>query len=360
MKAHLNGLIDNNMDLNLHIGLPKTGTTTIQEHFLAGASGYLGMHSQGKCLVSDKKVLKRFRDIATRHHFLARNEVQHGVEKWVQLVTSLAEKKGHFPSLGLSMEGMSRWYLYDQSETRWPVHEAGAVIKGFKRTRPLPVAEFIDLYLLPAWREKGQVRVLLTLRNQADWLASLYAELSHGIAGAGQHDFETQVASILEKSDPAIDWWGYIQDLQSVVGNDNVKVLLFEDMGKAFFWRELAYFMGIQDVAAEKMLAGASPRENVRGSGLPGTWAVRSEMKFCRHWLNSCWPDDLLPGMKKSLVSVVARLEPKLTFFPARWLRRGETIEVTPALRRLVSDHCAESNRALGLWLSRNLQELGY
>ncbi len=348
------------MDLNLHIGLPKTGTTTIQEHFLAGAPGYLGIHSQGRCLVSDKKNFKKFREIATRHRFLSRYEVQHGVDKWVQLVTSLAKKKGPFPSLSLSMEGMSRWYLYDQSETRWPVHEAGAVIKGFKRVRPLPAAEFIGSYLLPAWKKKGRVQVLLTFRNQADWLASLYAELSHGITGAGQHDFETQVTSILKKSDPAIDWWGFVQDLRSFVGNDNVKVLLFEDMGAPFFWRELADFMGLQKGTAEKMLAGSSPRENVRGSGVPGIWAVSSEMKFFRHWLNSCWPDYFLPGMKKSLVSVVARLEPKFTFLPARWLRRGRTIEVTPALRRLVREHCSESNKALGLWLGRDLQALGY
>jgi len=348
------------MDLNLHIGLPKTGTTTIQEHFLACTSGYLGINSKGKCLLSDRKVLKEFRDLATRHRFLSRDKVQHGVDKWVQLVTSLAAKKGPFPSLSLSMEGMSRWYLYDQSETRWPVHETGAKIQGFERVRPLPAAEFIGSYLLPAWQPWGEVKVLLILRNQADWLASLYAELSHGIAGAGQRDFEAQVTSIINKNDPAIDWWGFIQDLRSVVGDDNVKVLLFEDIGEPFFWSEFAEFMGLQGEAAEQMLAGDSPRENVRGAGMPGTWAVSREMKFCRHWLNSSWPNHFMPGVKKFFVSGVARLEPKITSLPAKLFRRGRTIEVTPELSNLVRSHCSESNEALGLWLNRDLQALGY
>jgi len=157
------------MDLVLHVGLPKTGTTTIQRHLLAGTPGYLGKDRTNRSLCKKPSDLRELVELATKHRFLSSGEVKQRTQNWVERVLRLAEEQRELPPrITLSEELLTMWRLRGiGDETARPIHWPSARTGGtLTRQRPLPVAEYISEYLQPAWASFGRISVVITLRNQ--------------------------------------------------------------------------------------------------------------------------------------------------------------------------------------------------
>jgi len=304
------------MDLVLHVGLMKTGTTTLQRLVLPEVPGYLGALPQ--------------------YGF---NHRDAGLGQ--QIIQFLAGRL-------VSRETLTRWS--DRGSWHVPISGRFGDLARPPRRSPHPLIAFIRGHVLPAWEGFGAVRTLVTLRNQSDWLASLYAQVSDRIIRACQEDFDARVARLVEGRDAYLDYAALIEDLDYLVGREASHVLLLEDMGTDAYWQQLARALGAAPRGAGEVQAAANVRRQ------DGAWMLRA--------FDSRGTKDVLFGRQPS-----PALQRTWTLrglgHPAHLLGtamrpRGTSINVTDELRRRVRDGFASSNLRLGQRLGRDLSALGY
>lgn len=335
------------MDLILHVGYPKTGTTTLQERHFIALPGYLGrsdLFGQRARSAGLRQILKRAANgqqvdiVAWRDHVVETL----GVRRPDRVVISDEALLKHRPRPrgGDGSMGVRPFW--------------GAVPRRGRRVRrgPPPIVEVLREHVVPAWKEHGSVRVLLTLRNQSDWLGSHYAENSHWILGASQADFERQVRRIAASGDAVLDFAAVVDDLREVVGPDQVLVLLLEDMGTEHYWAALSAFVG----AGLPDDASASGRSN-RRSSVTG-WQLRDYDRSAYPLRSVLSRRASGPG-KHGQVSMGGFRNPvALEWRRAR--RRGAGVVMDDELRAVVRARCRDSNARLGQLLGRDLTPLGY
>lgn len=228
--------------LGLHIGLPKTGTTSLQELVFA-RHPQLAYYGQTNLWDNpDAKSLLRALLLDDEPADAARAALQRGfAERDAVMISDEALSMGEF---------MLR-------ATRWPVHSDHARTAG--RARAL----------------LGDAHVFLVLRNQADWLESWhrqglktgkYAET--GFARWLERDLGSAAERLYEllRYDRLYEAWA------GAFGPDRVHVSLYEEQGPRF--PDLAA-MTVESLGADgqraRTLAAAEPR-NVTGTefrGLP-------------------------------------------------------------------------------------------
>jgi hypothetical protein len=183
------------VDLILHIGLGKTGTTTLQQRHFPDLPGYLGRPDIFG---------QRGRGGRLNQAFVAHCTGQEtDLTQWRSDVLRALE--GRMPEkVVISQERLGYW-THDGSGFS-PV--VGLLSDGgrYPRRGQHPIAGFIGDRVIPAWRDLGTVKVLVTLRNQFDWLSSHYAQVSNRIIGASQGDFEHQVRRIVRSGDVYLDY----------------------------------------------------------------------------------------------------------------------------------------------------------
>ena len=177
--------------LCLHLGLPKTGTTWLQERILPKVDGLNVIY---------KKFMPEFS--YAMHRFLLHGEWQDQID-----VPRLCELIESGPSIftdenvSISMQGI------------WTG-------KGF---RPDHVAKNIPR--LAAELGDCKIRALVTLRRQDTWLISRYAESAKKRKEPGQEEFEQKVEKVLLQNSRAKRWLLFDQvheALTSVCGSDEV------------------------------------------------------------------------------------------------------------------------------------------
>jgi hypothetical protein len=213
--------MSNVQQLTLHIGLPKTATTTLQKHVLRRFPGYLDKHLDGgdASLASERDAWRwAFEGWVRRNP-----DWRDAVRVWF----STMEHTGH-PQVLLSEEDLSG---------AWPVSGTGSLSPFFdapnvERVRPHPVIEFLKI-IRKCGGGKMRLRVILTLRNQPDLMGSLYAEQQSFMASAGQADLEAKIARSLGSDDPFFDFATLVDELEAELGAEDCLVLLYED-GLAF------------------------------------------------------------------------------------------------------------------------------
>lgn len=162
---------------------------------------------------------------------------------------------------------------------------------------------------------KGKVTVIMTLRNQAEFLASLYAQQANTIMGSGQQNFSDSVNSLL--SDRSTKGSGFLEydklfdSLCDAVGSENVHFLFLEELNTDEYWIALRRVTGydrgnfsIRDISTE--------RENVR-SLAGGTWKLRQAAEDGRkeilsrpssHSSTSCLCKELLEDKQGSCCTI--------------------------------------------------------
>jgi hypothetical protein len=118
----------------------------------------------------------------------------------------------------------------------------------------------------------SEIKILLTVRRQPEWLASLYAQRSIRILGASQEDFEDQVRQLLAMDQVPIplDFAQTVYELGSSIQATSVLVLPIESISTVGYRRALADFLGVEEpgqgIFQEKL--------NQRRNG-PCTWNLR-------------------------------------------------------------------------------------
>lgn len=351
------------MDLVLHAGLSKTGSTTIQTHILPGLPGYLGKVAAPDPSRENTYETKELKKLSTQHHFLAHDTVQKRTKAWANHVYQLTQdSKSSIKQIMISEEKLCHWPLSKRMEyVRKPYSKVGPFLnraKYWQRKHPIPLAIYIDKYLKPAWSHHGKIKLCIVLRNQSEWLASQYAQLSTSIWSASQENFEQQIDNIVRYRDQYINWYQTVMNLSNVVGKDNLCVLLYENIGKVDFWQEFGMFMVGDSFLTEVIIKNSQqgPKENVRSSNKLGRWKIRnfSSKKLAEEMLfqnSKILRKGVRPLFKKEIATKLDSYKNK---------RREQEIILTSEIKNKIKSYCLDSNDKLSLFLGRDLKSLGY
>ncbi len=202
-------------DLVVHLGLQKAGSTTIQA-FLRHCEFFLGKAPT----LQATSLGKRFEQDARR--CASHPSWERAVRRWGEHVRAWKRAQGiSSPALAVSSEALS-------SPARFPERAFVDNLRALDER---------------VWRE-GDVKALLVLRNQAEWLGSRYAQGSLKTIEASQRDFEAYVQRVIDSGQDVLDWSQWVSDLRDALGSNKVCVLLFEDIKLKQFWDALFSFCG--------------------------------------------------------------------------------------------------------------------
>jgi len=332
------------LDLILHVGLGKTGTTTLQQRHLVHLHGYLGRTE----LFGQRG---RGAGLDVLYH-RSRQGVTVDVDAWRTTVIERLRSAGEasIERVVISQERLVGWSQDGSgfSPIRARLSDAGRSA----RQAPHPFATFVREHVVPAWAPLGDVRILLTLRNQYDWLCSHYAQLSNRIIGASQSDFERQVRRILTSGDAYLDFASLIDAFGTAVGPERVSVLLLEDIATHDYWEALSSLVGTELPKEGSVQQRANQRSTAEG------WELRpyDRRKYpLRVTLVGQEPTPDHPSMW-----TLRALTHPLHAAHVLSRRRGTTIRPNDELRAEIRAHFGESNARLGAYLGRDLTPLGY
>lgn len=336
------------MDLILHVGLYKTATTTLQKTVFS---------PHPACFTSRSILTEEGYDLADILGHKDRDPISDNesrafyAKKWAEtLMASVKNANNPLPkSIVVSEEALSNWQANGQSDPL-PISMSSVRRSILPRKRPNPLALFLAKNKEEFW-PYGDVKILLTVRNQVDWLASLYAQLSDRIVFASQSDFEARTSELLDSGDPYIFWSCWIHDFSAAVGKDNVSVLLSEEMDKAEFWDSLLEFSGLSGVAIEDAMKSSSRPLNRRRDHGTGRWRLRSFNARRSLKINTRFSD---AALKRG--SFAYQVPVRLVLYPFR----GRFIHLTDQHRKRILDRLDASNQVLEAILNKPLDKYGY
>lgn len=304
------------------------------------------------------RLVYRFREILFDYYFGHHDRARSALSRWAAEV--VARYRG-VPG-GAAV-------LSDEALARWPTDAALTTSEAFRRSslrrasrsrsERLPIAQFLCDVLVGEWGE-GDIKVLLTLRNQPDWLGSQYAQSSNLIRNASTADFERQVRRLLDAGDAYIDWSQWVAQLRDAVGEDAVTVLLQEDMDQLDYWQRLLRAVKMDESKAARFRPEALHRGNVRGDAAVGCWRLKkfNTVKTLMRDVpaiefpaaSSAWKH-AVRGTRNIHQPLVRRLLDR---------RRQGEILLRPELRREILEALGAGNAELGRMLGRDLAPLGY
>lgn len=273
---------------------------------------------------------------------------RHDLEKAIHTLKKLAHDR-----LVVSEEFLTAWPAL-HNKRGIPLEDG--YFRASRRSRPHPVIQFLES-AQHAIGQESQVKVILTLRNQASFLASLYAQSAPVMSNPSQRDFEKKVRRMIADNDPFLDFYSLVEELQNILGESNLLVLFFEDGLETNIPRMLSFIYGENAPSIE---LDYIPHENTR-AGANRTWS-------------SHWKSDYLDDFLKRVISLLPRNVVLKKFFRVLrdWSRAasldGPSNKSRTRLRKLVvtlpigleeeiRTHFAKKNHALFSRLEREPSE---
>lgn len=301
--------------LFLHVGYPKTGTTSLQRHF------FPAMRQSDLSYVGSG-------DPQSHHIAIGFGRAIHG--------DTDAVPAGELPAGNclISCERITAdCFRYLDSNG------------GFS---PLPVAGIAGKCLHTAQAHGyDDVRVILVLRRQGELSHSLYAQsYAHYFNHAPDlDDYACYAEKIIAggRIAAAYDFSAVVESFFEIFGRKNVLVLFFEDLAarQTAFLETLAGFIGC---ARPHVIAPENVRRTAGGRRSQST-SLFDELSMIKR--------KLLPGVNIRAGRVIRLMQ----HIP---IRGSRIIEARPELEQEVTAAYYESNSRLGRLLNRDLSALGY
>lgn len=340
--------------LVLHVGLPKTGTTTLQRNVFAHLPCALVESSvPGHPWSRWGGVLDELRDAIRGQDADAFWPTGTGAElagRVRALVADIADVQGRAV---VSYEALS-----------WPPYwEHGRGWYGCQHGDRHPLAAHLA-GLLPQV-DLDDVRLVVGVRRQASYLAALYAQDSPLERPAGQHGFERGLADLLRQQPVPdhLDLNALIRDLGEVVGPSRVTVLPVEMIRTARYWLSLAEVLNEPGLATRGRQLAAQPH-NVRSIG-PRSWQLRPPWPWVLYdslldrFPAGTWASRIATSRWNLPVRVSSRLLYDAQRLQPRHRVAGR-IHLTPGFESRIMARYADSNRALATLTDLPLAEYGY
>lgn len=323
------------LDLIIHIGYPKTATTTIQDSWF---------HQ-----LNDKGIIKYFgkvnrQDLKEKNqYFLLYDEVIQG-DKDIQDMLTLSENKLNV----ISHESLTIPKVRNQWEepTKKVLNEQNE----------------IDPFLFPRLIKgifdevADNIEILVTIRNQQDILNSFFAHYYNHITKNNQDisSWDDYLTRVINMESTVFDYNQLITEYQKSFQND-IKILLFEEFveDKKAFINELSGFMGLeQNVFIENV--GLDSHKNKKDK--VGNNYLQEEIRT--EWLHEILVNNILVDKIKMLdennliYTTLDRIH-NLIF------TRDISIDSpTPGQKEAIYDKFNRSNRLLGERFNLSMEKL--
>lgn len=327
------------MIINLHLGLPKTATTTLQHTVF---QKYEGVVYHGKS--HDKNINQFLRDslMLAWENFVSGQNVEKYLQDWTDSVLHCEQT-----NILISDEGLMQWKSPRHREAaHWVTLRNPKV--DIPRQGSHPIVEFLEAILgrLP---DNVKVRAILTLRNQSDFLGSLHAQTQDSIysqTGIGNQDF---VKRALMTQDSSLEFYEIVRDLQTTLGENNFLCIFYED-GLSHNSKEIAKFIGAENYGEqfEPELKLNSHRV-ANGSWETGRVLPRPLRVLYYELHKTGVGQKLLRAIRKSL-PWTWNLIPTTT----------KTVNISEEQKRQIKSHFGSDVDKLSKIMGRDLHQLGY
>lgn len=221
----------------LHIGYPKTGTTTLQRYLFPKHSGLRSLQSDGE--------LSFIKDIFhCRENSLKRNIKPIAKE----LANHITDKYDHYIYSSESLTSFSMFFRYNPSPYIYTL-DPNSVARKLKTA-------FLETEVF------DKVKILVTIRKQDDILKSMYAQVYNLVFKRFKvtNTFDKFIKYAIENKDnfilDALQYDDVITEYEDLFGKDNVCVLVFEQFkqDKSEYINKLCSFMNINNNEAIDLL----------------------------------------------------------------------------------------------------------
>lgn len=340
--------------LFLHIGFSKTSTTTLQRHYFRGFPAYFGNGSEDGVRI--RHLLRQGFEAFREDPFLASDSVFSGLE------VALDEDGGGNDVL-VSDEVLSEWR--GSRDRKWPL----GALKPDESLDDWPTPHFLAALQNFLARAGYTLKVILVIRRQPDYVASLFAHMAvDGRFGSGidlQKSLERVVTEIGDSENPWFDFARLGRTVAYAVGEKNLLLLCYE-FGPESLATEIASFAGFPPPSRLPQ----KPHLNVRRVG-DALWRVTGPARFVRFrqfvTRTTMKAEDLLKGRAGPKTGAVMRL---LRFGQIRdavdrkLLRLSHPtlgqIEMTAKLRKTLISCYRQSNLEAAADWRLPLEDLGY
>ena len=238
--------------LYFHIGFPKTGTTTLYEHIMPNLQDIATFAPN-----TSQKVLKT----RLNNHQLGQSLVLKEC-----LETFLYQKSGHEAAIKI-IQSVSNEKIFLSTVNLM----AGQFFEGLYTDKGSYVdASLIAQRIYEVFSNHFNVKILISVRAQADWIHSAFAEwhnLLPKVSGGG--DFSKFITACITPGTPqyvALDYYSLGSVFEQVFGPENVTFVCYEElqMSPASYFSKIASLVG-SSLAVDKL--HSIPRANNRSVG---------------------------------------------------------------------------------------------
>jgi len=330
--------------LCVHIGLPKTATSSLQQQFFPQVAGYLGKRRWWLKVESQvegpSEAFDEFRKIHTAYAQGQDWEARLG--DWADNL-NFSEQ----PRQLISDEILAQWRSPRKAGVpSWPVERARQGDSPRKGDHPVTVflAKLRD-FLPP----DVSLFTIVTLRNQADFLGSLAAQT--GSRGAG-------IGRLIRREDAYVDFYSLVTELEKVVGPSQHLTLLFED-GVEQNCKNSVEFAGLTPLN-EGFNFELGETKNVRRTGNKTWRSLRYVPSYGRSGVVLALRKVILgkfPGLFPAMRAVYRFVFRTITAVGGAF---RQTVSISNRNRLRLQVYCAPSNQRLAEHLKRDLASLGY
>lgn len=328
------------MFINLHLGLPRTATTTLQNRVFPE---YIGVDYHGKSDVKEiNQSFLRTRLLSSWKSFISGEPYQKSLDAWIGELMVCDS-----PNILISDEALMHW-----KSPRHPEASEYVTLRNRKvdtpRSGPHPIVEFLKIIsdrLPNGW----ELRAILTLRNQADFLGSLYAQTQGSIYSQKGNPGLDFLENALTTRDASLGFYGIVKSIQDMVGNQNLCLLFYED-GLKYNSQRIIDFIGAEELREPSW---EKSQLNAKRIG-EGIWKTSPQ-----------WPRAVVSAalmlkqfrlgrlLMRTVVSIAPGLKRLVT-------RRRRTITLSEEQRSRIKSHFSNDTRKLSDLIGRDLYELGY
>lgn len=319
------------MMLTLHIGLPKTGTTALQNTVFPH---YLGIEYCGKGGGPNTNQSLSKSLLSCWYLLLHGKDYGLALESWIDL---LAKNKSN--SILISEENLSAWKSpRKKSASEWIVKRNSKL--DAPRSGIHPIVEFLSQIKskLPAgW----QLKVILTLRNQTEFLGSLAAEVRNNIPNF--------VEAALETNDASLRYFDLVSSCQNVLGKQNLLILLYEE-GLRKNSDDILNFLGAaSQLNSTQLVEHVNQKKDGENRWVKAPRTERFILGFLRR-LNAKKMETYLSQRRARISASSSRRNPI----------RQQVIVISADSKLSIQNHFRRQNLLLSELLSKDLCEHGY
>lgn len=321
------------MIINVHLGLPKTATTSLQNEVFPT---YLGISYQGKYLdqATNQSEWRALRECWNK--FSKGDYCKPCLALWLKALADSGDKR-----ILISEEALMEWRSpRDRKASRWVTERKSAV--DTPRSPPHPINEFLST-IISQLPEGGELRAILTIRNQTDYLGSLFAHTTEN-----ERLDPAFLKHALETKDPSLMFSQIVKGLHETLGRKNLLLLFYED-GLEVNSKKIMKFIGARGQKSSFQEVSRLNARRVEG----GVWSASKEPEIVSltvRKLNKNRFGRVLLRVVKKVAPRVKELIPKQT----------RIVSISPEQRKSIQSHFKYDNDQLSSMSGRNLSQMGY